>query len=235
MPERFSRLVIMNTWLHHDGYEYSPAIRHWITQNLPGGIFRDNIPMRFNWGTLMVVGTRRADPHQALFPALQGDAPQLPADAEAVRRADDAPFAGLGEDGVIGARQFPLCIPIQDQLRGDAVAQSGHFRSINAGSLPVHFIWGLADDIFTGDWGRTWHTLVPRSILGRLRRCFPLPPRHPRNSDRRANAPTFRLTRRAPSPKTEVTDQPNTTPIAGSKTVMTVSKEQPGVHDVQEE
>jgi haloalkane dehalogenase len=172
MPERFSRLVIMNTWLHHDGYEYSPAIRRWITQNLPGGIFRDNIPGRFNWGTLMVVGTRRADPQQALFPALQGEAPELPPDAEAVRRAYDAPFAGLGEDGVIGARQFPLCIPVHDQLRGDAEAQARHFRSVNASSLPVHFMWGLADDIFTGDWGRTWHTLVPGSTWDALDDAF---------------------------------------------------------------
>jgi len=71
MSERFSRLVIMNTWLHHDGYEYSPGTLLWIDQNLPGGIFRDNIPDRFNWGTIMVVGTRRADPQQALFPTCQ--------------------------------------------------------------------------------------------------------------------------------------------------------------------
>ena len=29
MPERFSRLCIMNTWLHHEGYEYSEGIRNW--------------------------------------------------------------------------------------------------------------------------------------------------------------------------------------------------------------
>ena len=160
MPERFSRLVIMNTWLHHDGYEYSPAIRRWIAQNMPGGIFRDNIPGRFNWGTLMAVGTRRAEPQQALFPALQGAIPDLPDDVEAVRTAYDAPFAGLREDGVIGSRQFPLCIPLHDHARGDGDTQAGHFQSINATSLPVHFIWGLADDIFTGDWGRTWHSFI---------------------------------------------------------------------------
>ena len=26
MPERFERLVIMNTWLHHEGYEYSDGL-----------------------------------------------------------------------------------------------------------------------------------------------------------------------------------------------------------------
>ena len=39
MPERFRRLVIMNTWLHHEGYEYSPGIRGWHSQWMPGGAF----------------------------------------------------------------------------------------------------------------------------------------------------------------------------------------------------
>jgi pimeloyl-ACP methyl ester carboxylesterase len=80
-----------------------------------------------------------------------------------VRRAYDAPFAGLGEDGVIGARQFPLCIPFHDHARGDADRQAHHFQSINSTRLPVHFIWGLADDVFTGQWGQTWHSLIPGS------------------------------------------------------------------------
>ena len=113
-PERFARLVIMNTWLHHDAYEYTPAIRNWISQNEPGGLFRDNIPGRFGWGTLMVVGTQRATPQSALFPLLQGDPPSLDAEAMAVRDAYDAPFAGLGGAGVTGPRQFPLSIPIRD-------------------------------------------------------------------------------------------------------------------------
>ncbi len=28
-PDRFARLVILNTWLHHDGFDYTPAIRRW--------------------------------------------------------------------------------------------------------------------------------------------------------------------------------------------------------------
>ena len=163
MPERFSRLVIMNTWLHHDGYEYTAAIQNWITQNQPGGIFRDHVPDRFGWGTLMVVGTRRATPQEALFPALQGNAAVLSPDVEAVRRAYDAPFVGLGETGVVGPRQFPLCIPFHDPARGSADAQARHFAAINATRLPVHFVWGLADDVFNGDWGRRWHSLIPHS------------------------------------------------------------------------
>jgi haloalkane dehalogenase len=163
MPERFARLVIMNTWLHHEGYEYTPAIQHWIRQNQPGGLLRDNIPGRFGWGTLMVVGTRRSHPQDALFPALQGHLPVLPADVEQVRQGYDAPFAGLGEAGVTGPRQFPLCIPVHDHRRGDGDAQAAHFAAVNATSLPVHFVWGLADEVFTGDWGHRWHQQIPHA------------------------------------------------------------------------
>ena len=162
-PSRFSRLVIMNTWLHHDGYEYSPAIRRWIEQNQPGGLFRDNVPDRFGWGTLMVIGTRRADPQQALPPALGGQPATLPSDVEAVRAAYDAPFASLGEAGVTGPRQFPLSSPFHDHARGNGDAQASHFESINATDRPVHFVWGLGDDVFTGEWGRTWHARIPHS------------------------------------------------------------------------
>lgn len=43
MPDRFSRLVIMNTWLHHDDSVYTPADQNWISQNSPGGLFRDSM------------------------------------------------------------------------------------------------------------------------------------------------------------------------------------------------
>ena len=36
MPARFSRLVIMNTWLHHPGYEYTAAIRIGSPRTNPG-------------------------------------------------------------------------------------------------------------------------------------------------------------------------------------------------------
>ena len=29
MPDRFDRLVILNTWLHFDGYRYTKALRDW--------------------------------------------------------------------------------------------------------------------------------------------------------------------------------------------------------------
>ncbi len=163
MPERFSRLIIMNTWLHHEGYEYTTGIQNWMAQNQPGGLFRDHVPEHFGWGTLMVVATRRAAPREALLPLLQGAAAVLSPEAEHVRRAYDAPFAGLGEGGVTGPRQFPLSIPFHDHARGNGDAQARHFAAVNATRLPVHFVWGLADDVFTRDWGRRWHSLIPHA------------------------------------------------------------------------
>jgi haloalkane dehalogenase len=165
MPERFSRLVIMNTWLHHAEYEYSPGIQNWITQNLPGGIFRDNIPEKFNWGTLMAMSTGRVTPQESLLVELNGGTPTYSPEAAAVKYGYDAPFAGLGDEGVAGPRRFPLSIPVHDAIAGNAVEQEKHFAAVNSTTLPVHFIWGDSDNVFTLDWGKKWHSLIPHSTL----------------------------------------------------------------------
>ena len=163
MPERFSRLVIMNTWLHHEAYQYSPGIMQWIQQNSPGGLFRDNVPARFNWGTLMALSTQRAAPQDSLFKELQGQAGEYSAEALAVREAYNAPFAGLGDEGVTGPRRFPMSIPVHDPVAGNAEAQARNFELVNATRLPVHFVWGTLDIVFTEEWGRTWHGMIPHS------------------------------------------------------------------------
>ena len=45
MPERFSRLVIMSTWLHHEGYQYTEGIRSWNRNWHEGGLFDGNVRM----------------------------------------------------------------------------------------------------------------------------------------------------------------------------------------------
>lgn len=163
MPERFSRLVIMNTWLHHDDYVYSPGILQWIEQNKVGGIFRDNVPSKFNWGTLMAMATGRVSPQESLLPLLTGGHPTFSTEALAVKAAYDAPFEGLGDVGVTGPRKFPLSIPVHDPIAGNAMLQEQHFSIVNATTLPVHFVWGVQDAVFTKDWGWTWHELIPHS------------------------------------------------------------------------
>lgn len=135
MPERFSRLVIMNTWLHHDEFEYSPSLRNWISHNEPGGLFRDNVPERFGWGTLMVIGTRRADPRAALVPALQGDTPTLSADVDAVRAADEN-FTGAW--GRRGHEQIA-------HSTWDEIADAGHFLQDTHGDRVARIVLDRID------------------------------------------------------------------------------------------
>ena len=163
MPARFSRIVIMNTWLHHAGYEYSPGILQWIAQNSPGGLFRDNVPGKLNWGTLMALSTQRVSPQDSLFREVSGEPGEYGPEARAVKTAYDAPFLGLGEEGVTGPRRFPLSIPVHDPVAGNAAEQERHFAAVNATELPVHFVWGTNDNVFTTEWGRKWHSMIPHS------------------------------------------------------------------------
>ena len=163
MPDRFSRLVIMNTWLHHAEYEYSPGILQWIAQNSDGGMFRDNIPGKFNWGTLMAMSTQRVSPQDSLFRELSGEDGNYDEVARAVKDAFDAPFMGLGDAGVTGPRRFPMSIPVHDPVAGNATEQERHFGFVNATTLPVHFVWGTNDNVFTTEWGRKWHSKIPHS------------------------------------------------------------------------
>jgi len=168
MPERFTRLVIMNTWLHHESFEYSAGALQWIQQNLPGGIFRDNIPEKLNWGTLMAMSTQRVSPQDSLLKILTGQEPEFSTEALAVKNAYDAPFNGLGEAGVTGPRRFPMSIPAHDPISGNAEEQEKNFAIVNSTKLPVHFVWGVNDQVFTRDWGLKWHSLIPHSTWHEL-------------------------------------------------------------------
>jgi haloalkane dehalogenase len=44
MPNRFERLIIMNTWLHHGGYEYCENVNKWITAWEDNGFFAHKKP-----------------------------------------------------------------------------------------------------------------------------------------------------------------------------------------------
>lgn len=165
MPKRFTRVAILNTWLHHNDYEYSEGIRRWISQWIPGGLFEQTVPEKFTLGGLMAMATGRATPAETLGAVMQGNLPHYSDEALSVVHAYDAPFAGLGNDAVAGPRRFPLSIPLHDPIAGNAVEQEKHFTAINATNLPVHFIWGTDDNVFTLDWGKKWHSLIPTSTF----------------------------------------------------------------------
>ena len=145
LPGRFARLVIANTWLHHEGFEYSPGIRGWRAAALDPSKLGGDMPTG-----RIVAGSLRRPGH----------------DLAALARAYDAPFTGAVSKA--GARRFPVCIPFGEPEAGNAKDQQRCFEALRRLPLPVHFAFGDADEVFTWSWAERWHALVPGSSLDRI-------------------------------------------------------------------
>lgn len=167
-PERFAGLVIMNTWLHHKGYDYTPALRQWNAQWKPEGLFGINVPDRLSLGWFMMVPTGAMAARDLYALVQAGTRPDLTPAQDGVRRGYDAPFAGLGREGHAGPRRFPLSLPFDNPQGGNAEAQARHFEALLAWTKPVHFIWGGRDDVFTEAWGRAWAARFPQASFDLL-------------------------------------------------------------------
>ncbi len=144
-PERFERVFILNTWLHHEGFEYGEGIRWWRQAALDPAQLGGDMPT----GRIVANSCRR-DGH----------------DRAALTHAYDAPFPDAASKA--GARRFPFCIPFGEPVAGNAVDQERCFRALPSLSVPKHLIWGDADNVFTWDWAERWHALLPGSTLDRV-------------------------------------------------------------------
>ena len=145
MPGRFARLVIANTWLHHEGYEYTPGIRGWRAAATDPNKLGGDMPTG-----RIVAGSLRRTGH----------------DREAVARAYDAPFSGFASKA--GARRFPFCIPFAEPEAGNAADQQRCFNALLQYPHPVHFAFGDADEVFDWSWAERWHARVAGSTLDRI-------------------------------------------------------------------
>ena len=153
MPARFSRLVIMNTWLHHPGYAYSEGAKNWIKNWHEGGIFRRQKP---NIALLMILSAGLAT-REAIFPAILNSTDlALEGSALDMYNGFFAPLKGLPDEAYNGYRMFPLSIPVDNGDNGNGAAQSHHYQQLLTWTKPVNFIWGCSDDVFTEAWGREW-------------------------------------------------------------------------------
>ncbi|MFP6806119.1 MAG: alpha/beta fold hydrolase [Pseudomonadales bacterium] len=161
MPERFSRLVIMNTWLHHPEYEYSDAIRNWNKNWHEGGNFYREKP---NVGLLMTMTAGLAKPDEVFPHILQGTEPQLEGAAAKMYEAYTAPVKDLSDAAYNGMRRFPLSIPLDNYDNGNGAAQTLHYNILLAWKKPVYFIWGCSDDVFNEAWGRQWASQMNASF-----------------------------------------------------------------------
>jgi haloalkane dehalogenase len=148
IPERFERLIILNTWLHHEGYEYTPAIRRWQALWQPGGAME-----QLNGCGLLMQN------FVASFPRGMAE-PLTPEQAFA---AYEAPFPSRASKA--GPRRFPLSIPI-DGPNAEGAAQQQHcWDALRTWQKPVHFAWGTVDEVFTEAWGREWSSRLPQSTF----------------------------------------------------------------------
>jgi haloalkane dehalogenase len=162
-PERFSRLVVMNTWLHHADYVYTDALRQWNAQWKPDGLFGSNIPETLSLGWFMMLPLGFMQPRDLFGIITTGARPSLTPEQEAIRRGYDAPFEGLGGPGAAGPRRFPLSLPFDNPQGGAAEDQARHWRALLEWTRPIHFIWGGADAVFTEAWGRSWAAHYPQA------------------------------------------------------------------------
>ena len=168
MPNRFARLVIMNTWLHHEGYVYSDAIRRWNAGWREGGMFLTQVPERLSIGWFLMVSLGHMTAKDLFAIIGEGTYPELTPEADAIRRAYDAPFEGLGRAGHAGPRRFPLIIPLGQDPGEPGRTQARRFEALLSWTKPIHFIWGGADNIFTEAWGRSWAARYPQATFDLL-------------------------------------------------------------------
>ncbi|HUZ44234.1 MAG TPA: haloalkane dehalogenase [Acidimicrobiales bacterium] len=144
-PERYARLFIANTWLHHDGYHYSDGLRFWHQ------IATDPEQMGGDMPTGMIVSrTLRRPGH----------------DLAAIQAAYDAPFTG--PESKAGARRFPWCLPFARPDEGGAAWQRRCHHQLQSWDGPIHLIWGDADEVFTWAGAEEWSSLLPGSTLDRI-------------------------------------------------------------------
>lgn len=163
MPERFSRLVIMNTWLHHPEFHYSEAIKRWNKGWHERGLFARETP---NIGALVTLSGGFLSREEAVAALISGAAPSFrTAAGKNIYEAYRAPFKGLPDEAYSGLRRFPLSIPFDDYHGGNGAAQTLHFNLLRRWTKPIHFIWGGADDIFTESWGREWASIYTQSTF----------------------------------------------------------------------
>jgi haloalkane dehalogenase len=130
-PGRFARLVILNTWLHHDGYEYTPALRQWheISRSVDFSTMHGGFALP------------SADPIDSL--------------QHAYRAPFDSP------ESQTGAYRWPWMLPFAHPVEGGADRQAEAFEKLARWDRPAHVIFGDSDAVFTPEWGRAFAAHIP--------------------------------------------------------------------------
>ena len=145
LPERFARIVILDTYLHHEGMPYSDGLRAWRAAATDPARLGGDMPV----GRIVARSLTRPG-H----------------DLAAVQALYDAPFPDARYKA--GARRFPWCLPFAEPQAGNAADQERCFHALPKLGKPTHFVWGDADPVFPFAWGEQWARAVPGATLDRI-------------------------------------------------------------------
>lgn len=143
--ERYSRIFILNTWLHSADFEYTEGVRTWRKMAIDPAALGGDMP------TGAIIGMTLQRQHE---------------DREQIIAAFDAPYTGYASKA--GARRFPLCIPFGEPELGDAIEQAQAREALRSIGLPVHVVFADADPIFTWEWAERWAAEIPGATLDRI-------------------------------------------------------------------
>ena len=144
-PQRFSRLFIFNTWLHHPAFEYGDGVRTWHAMATNPEHLGGDMPV----GRIVAHSMRRAH------------------DNAQVVAQFDAPFTGI--DSKAGARAFPAMLPFSRPDVGGAEEQERcHHALLQWQHCPVHLVFGDADVVFTVEHGQQWAAAIPGATFDRI-------------------------------------------------------------------
>jgi pimeloyl-ACP methyl ester carboxylesterase len=134
MPERFSRLVILNTWLHRPDFPYTPALKAWNERS------------------------------QSVDFSRMGAGPWIigsPDDPETLQAGYSAPFPIDMPEAQTGAFRWPWMLPFVNPVEGGAERQARAYAELANWPKPAHVFFGELDLVFPPSWGEEFARHIP--------------------------------------------------------------------------
>lgn len=133
-PERFARLVILNTWLHRSDFAYTPALFAWHER-------APSVDFSRMAGGPWVLGS--------------------PDPVELLQAGYSAPFPVDTPEAQVGAFRWPWMLPFTHPVEGGAERQERAWAALARWDKPAHVIFGALDAIFPPGWGEEFAAHIP--------------------------------------------------------------------------
>ena len=138
MPDRFERLVILNTWLHRQDFPYTPALHAWHQRSQSVDF------SRMGAGPWQIGSPDPVDVLQAGY---------------------GAPFPVDAPEAQTGAFRWPAMLPFANPVDGGAARQEAAYAALASWHKPSHVIFGALDQVFPPSWGEEFARHIPSATF----------------------------------------------------------------------